>query len=116
MHGRELEPRHAAGGGAVAIDRSISRDRVTLAGVAFWIAGTLVGAVASADPIRLLGASSAIVGVTVWLLGALRLGLERRRAGVRTPLTAVPVLVAGAAGAIASVLLGVAVLAAWTLR
>lgn len=100
----------------MTIDRSVTRDGVTLAGVALWLAGTAAGAIAPIDALRLAASIAAVVGLTLWLAGPLRLGMARRRSGRGTAFSSMPVLALIGLGVVGSLVLGVAVLAAWTLR
>lgn len=94
--------------------RRPSQDRVTLGGLALWVAGTIVAATAGADdPARGLASAIALGGLSGWAGGPLRTAVRRRLAGERGILASVPALIVLALGTLAAVVTLVAAIALW---
>lgn len=106
-----------AGGTTVSVGRSVTRDRLTLAGLLLWAAGTAVASLAAwDDPIRSVAAGGALVGLLLWVVGPLRTSLARRRAGHGGHLASVAVTGTLAIGTVAGLLLAGGAIALWVAR
>lgn len=95
------------------IIRRPTRDRVTLGGMALWLAGTVVAASSGMDdPARGLASAVALGGLSGWVAGPLRTAIRRRLAGEPGPLASLPsvlVLIAATVGGVACLIVAIVI-------
>lgn len=92
----------------------LTRDRLTRAGFALWIAGTVVAAISGPDgTARGLASVAAFTGLVLCVGGPLRIALRRRLVGERGGLASLPALAVIASGTVAGLATLIGAIALW---